>query len=85
MSTDRSHQPEILTKLQQIPIFEAISENEQFLQELVGICRLKSYRAGDLIIREGDVGDSMFVVYSGAVEIKKRTRAGDDYTVVQLR
>ncbi|MFW5694152.1 MAG: cyclic nucleotide-binding domain-containing protein [Alkalispirochaeta sp.] len=85
MSVDRTHQQEVLTKLQQIPVFEAIRDNEQFLQELFGICRLKSYRSGELIIREGDVGDEMFVVYSGAVEIKKRTRAGDDYTVVQLR
>ena len=79
------HKAEVLAKLKQIPIFEEISDNEAFLEELFGICRLKKYRAGDLIIREGDVGDEMFVVYSGAVEIKKRTRAGDDYTVVILK
>lgn len=85
MSAASTHRQEVLAKLQQIPVFEAIRDNEQFLQELFGICRLKSYRAGERIIREGDLGDEMYVVYSGAVEIKKRTRAGDDYTVVQLR
>lgn len=75
----------ILEKLKQIPIFEEISSNQDFLQELMGICRVKSARKGETVIREGDVGDEMYIVYSGAVEIKKRTRAGDEYTVVRLR
>ena len=36
------------------------------------------------MIREGDVGAEMYIVYRGAVEIQKRTRAGDNYTVVRL-
>lgn len=84
-TTSPEHKAEVLAKLKQIPIFEEIAGNEEFLEELFGICRLKKYRAGDEIIREDDLGDEMFVVYSGAVEIKKRTRAGDDYTVVILK
>jgi signal-transduction protein with cAMP-binding, CBS, and nucleotidyltransferase domain len=72
---DATHRAEVLQKLKQIPIFEEIRENEDFLSELFGICRLKKYRAGDTIIQENDLGDEMYVVYSGAVEIKKRTRA----------
>lgn len=75
----------ILAKLKQIPIFQDISGNEEFLKELMGICRVKNTRKGETIIREGDLGDEMYIVYSGAVEIKKRTRAGDEYTVVRLR
>ncbi|MFP4300942.1 MAG: cyclic nucleotide-binding domain-containing protein [Alkalispirochaetaceae bacterium] len=75
----------ILEKLKQIPIFEEISSKEEFLRELMGICKVKSARKGETVIKEGDVGDEMYIVYSGAVEIKKRTRAGDEYTVVRLR
>jgi CRP/FNR family transcriptional regulator, cyclic AMP receptor protein len=85
MSNDAAHRAEVLAKLKQIPIFEEIRDNDDFLSELFGICRLKKYRAGETIIQENDLGDEMYVVYSGAVEIKKRTRAGDDYTVVVLR
>jgi len=74
-----------LEKLKQIPIFEEIKDSEQFMGELNGICRLKRYRAGDVVIQENDLGSEMYIVHSGAVEIKKRTRAGDDYTVVILK
>ena len=75
----------VLEKLKQIPIFEEIASNEEFLKELMGICKVKSAGKGETVIKEGNVGDEMYIVYSGAVEIKKRTRAGDEYTVVRLR
>ena len=75
----------ILAKLRQIPIFEEIKDDDGFMQELNGICRMRRFKTGTEIIREGDVGSEMYIVYSGAVEIKKRTRAGDDYTVVILK
>ncbi len=89
MSRVGEHAPEqaqeILAKLKQIPIFQEIAENEDHLQRLLQICRLKKVRRGEMIIKEGEVGDEMFIVYSGAVEIKKETRAGDSYTVVILK
>ncbi len=75
----------ILQKLKEIPIFEDIRDADEFMQRLIGICKLKKFLKGETIIREGDLGSEMFIVYSGAVEIKKRTRAGDDYTVVILK
>jgi CRP-like cAMP-binding protein len=75
----------IREKLKQIPIFQEIAGNDEFMNELQQICRIKRCKAGDLVIREGDVGSEMYVVYSGAVEIQKRTRAGDEYTVVILK
>lgn len=75
----------ILEKLKQIPIFEEIAGKEEFLEELRSICKVKTARQSEMIIKEGDLGDEMYIVYSGAVEIKKRTRAGDEYTVVRLR
>ena len=75
---------EIREKLRQIPLFEEIKENDAHLKELQDICRLKSASAGEFLIKEGDIGDEMFIVFSGGVEIRKQTRAGDDYTVVRL-
>jgi len=81
----REEQTAVLEKLKQIPIFDEIKDVEKFMHELHGICRMQQFRSGETIIREGDVGSEMYIVYSGAVEIKKRTRAGDDYTVVILK
>lgn len=84
-ATPVSNSTAALEKLKQIPIFEEIKEVDDFMQELNRICKLRKYRRGDVIIREGEVGSEMYIVYSGGVEIKKQTRAGDDYTVVILK
>jgi len=51
---------------------------------LQGITRITRASAGKVLIKEGEVGSELYSVYSGSVEIKKRIRAGDDYTVVKL-
>jgi CRP/FNR family transcriptional regulator, cyclic AMP receptor protein len=78
-------QEEIVEKLKQIPLFEEIKDNSEYINSLTEICRIREYKAGDVIIKEGDLGSEMYIVYEGGVEIKKRTRAGDDYTVVKLK
>lgn len=76
---------EIIDKLKQIPLFAGICENDDFMNEVSRICTIRKFRKDEKIIKEGDVGSEMFIVYDGAVEIVKRSRAGDDYTVVKLK
>ncbi len=78
-------QKEIVEKLKQIPLFEEIKGNPDYITSLMKICRIREYKEGEVIIKEGDLGSEMYIVYEGGVEIKKRTRAGDDYTVVKLK
>jgi CRP-like cAMP-binding protein len=75
---------EIREKLRQIHLFESIKDNEEALERFQSITRLTRESRGTVMIREGDVGSEMYIVYRGAVEIRKRTRAGDSYTVVRL-
>jgi CRP/FNR family transcriptional regulator, cyclic AMP receptor protein len=79
------NQENIIEKLRQIPLFEEIKDNAAFIRALVDICDIREYKAGEVIIKEGDMGAEMFVVYKGGVEILKKTRAGDNYTVVKLK
>ena len=81
MSDDR----DALERLKQISLFREISANARFMEKLTEICRTRRYREGETIIKEGEIGNEMFVVLSGGVEILKRTRAGDNYTVVSLK
>jgi len=75
---------DIREKLRQIPLFEQISQDEESLTRLEEITRVIRVPAGRIIIEEGDVGSEMYIARTGSVEIRKRTRAGDDYTVVKL-
>ena len=74
----------VLEKLRSIPLFEAIEGNTRYMELLIAICRLRTFKKGDQIIREGDVGSQMYVLNRGEVLVRKRTRAGDTYTVVDL-
>jgi CRP-like cAMP-binding protein len=76
---------DVLAKLQEIPLFTEIKDNSEFMEQLLRISRVKNFSRDDCIIREGEVGDEMFIVLTGGVEIRKKTRAGDDYTVVRLK
>lgn len=76
---------EVLVKLKQIPLFEEIKNNEDFLQLLQNICKIHHYKSAQTIIKEGELGAEMYIVLTGGVEILKRTRAGDNYTVVKLK
>jgi CRP/FNR family cyclic AMP-dependent transcriptional regulator len=75
----------VLQKLQQIHLFEEIRNNPVLLEELQKICRVRSIARGELVFNEGDAGHDMFIVHTGSVEIRKKTRAGDSYTVVVLK
>jgi CRP-like cAMP-binding protein len=74
----------ILDKLKKVPLFAEIRENDEYMKELLEISRQKDYNGGEQIIKEGEIGDEMYIVFTGGVEIRKKTRAGDDYTVIKL-
>jgi len=76
---------DVTSKLKLIPLFSEISGNEEYLGRLQEICRARSVAGGQVVIQEGEKGSEMYIMLSGRVEIRRRTRAGDDYTVVKLR
>jgi CRP/FNR family cyclic AMP-dependent transcriptional regulator len=53
--------------LKQIPLFSDLSQEQ--LQPLVGTLERRTYRKGQIILHQGDEGDSLFVVVSGRVRI----------------
>ncbi len=73
-----------LERLKKIPIFQDIRNNPEDMSRLDAICKIRAYAKGKTVIQEGDLGSEMFIVHKGSVEIQKRTRSGDDYTVLML-
>ena len=74
-------------KLKKFPLFEEWSKNPKatqafssFAEELIE----KSYRQGDVIIREGEMGSELFFLMSGKVEVYKLTPEGEPYKVAKV-
>src|ERR1700732_1643224 len=55
--------------LRTIPIFAGL--NEAALSELVNVVEEVSAEGNDVIVREGEAGNRMFIIYSGRVEVVK--------------
>src|SRR5829696_2666981 len=60
----------ILDELRQIPLFADLSADD--LKQLYEMAETVSIPAGQLVLREGDPGDSLYVVIDGELEVTKR-------------
>lgn len=57
------------------PLFDMLANDELLaIAELMGVVR---YPAGHVIFEEGELGDSLYVVASGEVEVLRRGPSGD--------
>lgn len=63
-------------KIRAIPLFSGLNESE--LRDITGICQHKSYKKGELIFNEGDVGDGFYIVEKGKVKIFKLSFGGKE-------
>ncbi len=60
-----------LSDLRKSPLFEGLSDDE--LQQLMDNAKPVSLRAGEYLMKQGDFGDSAFVVLKGEFEIRKQS------------
>jgi Fe-S-cluster-containing hydrogenase component 2 len=49
-----------------------------FLEALVRRAKMKSFKKGDTLFKEGEIGDALYVIRKGSVKISRRNRAGTD-------
>ncbi len=68
-----------------IPVFKELSD--EVLDTLFDLCshRIIKFGAGDIIIKEGDIGNCMFIVESGTVDVRIRSVYERDMSVGTLR
>jgi signal transduction histidine kinase len=65
----------MLDELRKIPLFADLSEED--LERLYQMAETVSIPAGEPVLREGDQGDSLFVVLDGELEVTKRQDSQD--------
>jgi CRP-like cAMP-binding protein len=73
-----------LAILKNIVLFEDFSEDEQVLRKINELFIERRARKGDRIIKEGEVGDELYIIKKGRVRVEKNTLQNEPYTVVEL-
>ena len=76
---------EVKTKreiLRESPLFDNLVPAE--LSMLAELFSLRQYDAGEVVFNEGDVGDAMYVIAEGSVEILRKNSTGKLGTIATL-
>ena len=69
--------------LARVPLFADLSERD--LEQLAQVAVPRSYDAGEAVFREGDTGDTCYVVREGSVRVTRRHSDGRVITLAELR
>lgn len=70
--------------LERCALFADVKEDRAAVDHLTEICEVRRSPGGEVVIREGSEGDSLFVILEGRVRTEKLTPAQDPYTVTVL-
>jgi len=74
---------EKLTVLSTSPLFEMLSNQE--LQYAAELSRPRRFATGQIVFEEGEVGDSLYVIAGGEVEVLRRNATGEQQPIAVLR
>ncbi|MEK6540193.1 MAG: cyclic nucleotide-binding domain-containing protein, partial [Deltaproteobacteria bacterium] len=70
-------------KFPRTPLFSDLGRDE--LVTLIGKVRYQTVSQGEFVFKEGDSGDSIYIINSGEVEIISRDRRGNDVALATLK
>jgi CRP/FNR family transcriptional regulator len=69
--------------LGRVPLFAGLSERE--LEQLAQVAVPRTYEPGEAVFREGDSGDTCYIVREGSVRVTRRHSDGRSITLAELR
>jgi CRP/FNR family transcriptional regulator, cyclic AMP receptor protein len=70
---------EIASFLQKVPLFTGLKSRQ--LENLAKRMVTRNYKAGDIIVTQGQGGEGFFVITSGAAEVVRRRADGENVVV----
>lgn len=77
--------PEVIERLKNIKIFVDLKGKEDCMHKIAELTTIKKVKSGETIIKEGDMGDELYIIHKGSVKVQKKTLQDELYTVVILK
>jgi CRP/FNR family transcriptional regulator, cyclic AMP receptor protein len=68
--------------LQKSRLFEGLLPEE--IEMLAELTQQKSYPAGEVVFEQGDVGDSLYLLVEGSVDVIRKTPDGQEHVLASL-
>jgi CRP/FNR family transcriptional regulator len=65
--------------LQKVPLFADLAPGE--IKQVAAIAGEHLFAGGEMIARQGDLGDEMYIIVSGEVEVKVKTDGGGEMSI----
>ncbi len=75
---------EILERIKKIGLFSDFKKDEERLNKFSSKFKIEKFKTGEKIIKEGELGDKLYILNKGTVRILKSTVYNDNYTVTLL-
>jgi NTE family protein len=66
--------------LRSVPLFAAL--NEDALDAIQARLKLRRFRKGEIVMRQGAIGDTMYIIRSGQVQVVREGENGDPETII---
>jgi CRP/FNR family cyclic AMP-dependent transcriptional regulator len=76
---------EIINRLKDFALFEDIAHNHDQIKRVAAILDSRHIKAGEYIMKQGDQGEELYILMSGAVRVCKNTKQDEEYTIVDLK
>jgi CRP/FNR family cyclic AMP-dependent transcriptional regulator len=73
-----------LSLLENIVLFQDFKSDKKVLRKIEALFVERRARRGERIIKEGEVGDELYIIKKGQVRVEKNTLQNEPYTVVTL-
>jgi HEAT repeat protein len=70
---------ETMLRLRRVPLFERLAPED--LQRLAAVAVERSFAAGEVLVREGDPGDELFVILDGEVAVSRLEPDGSERSI----
>lgn len=81
-SSDKDQEPNAIEALRAVPLFSDLKNAD--LKRLLRIMHERTYQAGEVIFREGDLAGGMFIIKKGAVSIVVKLPGGTERELARL-
>lgn len=75
---------DVIEKLKKIILFSDFKDDYDRMIKVFKLMRKKKFFAGEIIIEEGDIGDRLYILYTGTVRVLRKTLNNEPYTVAIL-